>query len=150
MTAAPPRAAAAFEPAQFAALVLGALAAGQESTAGLPGEAARLVRGPAERALFALRAQLNDENRYHAASRRFLALMHLQANAALGPLARNAAATGSTLLHPAVLDTAARMPLTRNGHFPPRRFLAAALVTAQRDYPDFDWPPAGSGDSASP
>ena len=140
----PPGAALAFDPAQFAALVLEALAAGQESTAGLPGAAARLVRGPHERALFAMRARLPDPQRYRDASRRFLALMQMHAKQALGPLACAGAGGASTLLHPALLDIAAQMPLTRNGRFPPRRFMEAALARASDDYATLQWPP-GAG-----
>ena len=138
----PPSAAAAFEPAEFAALVLDALAAGQESTAGLPGTATRLVRGPHERALFALRARLPDPQRYRDASRRFLALMQLHAKDALGPLTHSGEGGRSTLLHPALLDTAAQVPLTRNGRFPPPRFLESAMARARQHYAELEWPPS--------
>ena len=71
-------------------------------------------------------------------------LVQLEARA-LGPLTRVGEGGRSTLLHPAVLDTPARLPLTRNGHFPPRRFLAAALAAAREDYADLDWPLADAG-----
>ena len=135
----PPHVAAAVRPPRFARLVLEALAAGQESPADLPGGSVRLARGPHERALFALRARLPDEAEYRAVSRRFLALMRLLEDDTLLPLAHGRG--GSTLLHPALLDTAARMALARNGNFPPRRFREVAERGAREDYPDLDWPP---------
>ena len=144
MKPAPPHAAAALPPARFAELFLQALSAGQETPAATPGGSARLVRGPHERALFTLRARAGDEAEYRAASRRFLALMRLLEGDDVAGLA-HAPGGGSTLLHPALLDTAARMPLTRNGSFPPRRFREAAEAAARDDYAALSWPPQPEG-----
>ncbi|MCA8967083.1 MAG: hypothetical protein KDC48_19540 [Planctomycetes bacterium] len=141
MKAPPPHVAAAFDPTRFATLVLQALTAAQETPSAGPGGVAELRRGPHERALFALRARLPDDAVYRAASRRFLALMQLHATGALAPLTHTGDRGATSFLHPAVLDTAAELSLTRNGRFPPRRFLDAALARARDQYADLAWPP---------
>ena len=47
---------------------------------------------------------------------------------------------GRSALHPAVIDVASRMRLSRNGRFAPRKFLDAVARTAAQAYPELaDW-----------
>jgi hypothetical protein len=100
-------------------------------------------QSPYQKASDALGRHFADEDeKYESAMLRFCAVMDLFAKNVLGDWMRQAGHhTGTTELHPAVLDVASRMRLARNGKFPVRRFLETVEQTAKRDYARLaDWP----------
>lgn len=138
-----------FEPAEFGSLFELALGAGQAETALDDAAAAELPEellptNPYRRAAVALKRRLGeDEARFQSALLRFCAVMELYTRGALHAWVReDARGTRAALLHPAVLDVAARMSLTRNGNFPRDRFLEQVSQTARERYADLaQWPP---------
>jgi len=130
----------------FARAVIAALAAGESAD----GEAAALDRLEADgsvslldvpdtphgRAAFALKRHFaGDEAAFRGALPRFRALMDLFSRGTLGEWVRSGDG-GRSALHPAVLDVASQMRLSRNGRFAPRKFLDEVQRTAASRYPE--------------
>ena len=92
------------------------------------------------RAAFALKRHFaQDKKAFASALPRFRALMDLYSRGLLAQWARDAVG-GRSALHPAVIDVASRMRLSRNGRFAPRKFLDAVARTAEQAYPELaDW-----------
>ncbi len=68
---------------------------------------------------------------------RFAALMELFSRGVLSDWVKSSdERSGSSDIHPAVVDTAARMRLSDNGRFPVRKFLTEVNATARNKYPD--------------
>jgi hypothetical protein len=135
----------------FARAVIAALAAGEAGGAG----ASLSVDGTDEtggvsmlqlpdtahaRAAFALKRHFaHDAVAFASALPRFRALMDLFSRGTLADWAR-VREGGRSALHPAVIDVASRMRLSRNGRFAPRKFLDAVARTAAQAYPELaDW-----------
>lgn len=149
-----PQDACRFEPADFAAVFEIAISSGEtlrhEDSADLDveltgddGLPVRLSNTPFNRAGIALKRHFgNDDTRFVSALFRFHALMELVTNNALGRWMRSSIRhEGSTRLHPAVLDVASHMRLSKNGRFPVNKFLEAVEETAKAHYPDLpEWP----------
>lgn len=105
-----------------------------------------LPPGAMNRAAFALKRLFADDSlSFHSAFARFRAVMELKQNKALGPWARPGGdASNSVALHPAVLDVASQMRLSKNGKLPPRKFLSEVRRVATERYADFEqWPLPG-------
>jgi len=134
------------DPGTFARAVIAALSAGEDAG----GDAASVDRLEADgsisllqvpdtphgRAAFALKRHFaGDETAFHSALPRFRALMDLFARGTLGEWAR-AGDGGRSALHPAVIDVASRMRLSRNGRFAPRKSLDAVEHGAASQYPE--------------
>ncbi len=130
----------------FARAVIAGLAAGESAG----GDAAALDRLEADgsvsmlqvpdtphgRAAFALKRHFaGDDAGFQSALPRFRALMDLFSRGALAGWMR-AGDGGRSSLHPAVLDVASRMRLSRNGRFAPRKFLDEVERAAAAHYPE--------------
>lgn len=135
------------DPTVFANVVLIGIAAGENATQGDPLPTERLEAdgsvsmlnvpdSPHSRAAFAIKREFRDDNvAFRSALARFNALMHLFTRNALGPWSQIRDG-GRTAMHPAVIDVASSMRLSTNGHFAPRKFVAAVADVARRLYPD--------------
>jgi len=139
-----PSQAQAFDPAEFGELFVLALEAGQ-SRADMPGPKPERygLEAPYVKAAAALRERIgDDELAYKSALARFVAVMDLYGRRALAPWMRPAPPERPErrALHPAVLDVAARMRLSRNGKFPVDKFLSEVARVARTEYPELaDW-----------
>lgn len=135
-----------FTPAQFADVVVVALAAGQgaqdgegfEGVAKGSGEVALTVPdSPYQRAAFALKAKFPHEpQRFRSALWRFSAMMDLLNRNALDVWVRRTENHERSMLHPAVLDVAATMRVNKNGRFAPRKFIEQVALIAAENYGD--------------
>ena len=73
---------------------------------------------------------------FESTMNRFAALMHLFSQGVLGEWVKSSGGrSGSSDIHPAVIDTAARMRLSDNGKFPVKKFLSAVNDNALDKYP---------------
>ncbi len=154
MRALRPRDALPFSPAEFGRLFHLALTAGQD-----PVRAAdeaepdlhigdyRVPETPFRRAALALKAELDDDARFKSALWRFCAVMELYQRRALTPWARRSRDRPDTdAIHPAVLDVASEMRLSKSGKLPRDKFLAEVERVARHRYPELaDWPPGSAG-----
>lgn len=97
---------------------------------------------PFNRAAAALKRRYGEDRAVFASAfYRFRALMELVSRDALGVWARSSIRRqGALRLHPAVLDVASGMRLSKNGKFASRKFLGAVKTVAQERYPDLlEW-----------
>ena len=91
---------------------------------------------PHGRAAFALKRHFaGDDAGFQSALPRFRALMDLFSRGVLAGWMR-AGDGGRSSLHPAVLDVASHMRLSRNGRFAPRKFLDEVQRAAAAQYPE--------------
>ena len=107
------------------------------------GEPVRLADTPYHRAgLVIKRRYETDETRFLSALFRFRALMDLISRKALGRWVRSSIRReGANRVHPAVLDVASSMRVSRNGKFAVRNFLSTVEKTARSHYADLpEWP----------
>jgi len=83
-----------------------------------------------------------DEKRFLSALFRFSALMELISKNALGAWMRSSIRReGASRIHPAVLDVASRMRLSKNGRFALNKFLESVEETAHAHYGNLpEWP----------
>ncbi len=73
---------------------------------------------------------------YHSFMCRFFAFMDLVSSGALDAwMPESTESPGAREIHPAVIDVAARIPLTRKGKFP-KRFVKEVKRLARREYSD--------------
>ena len=149
-----PQDAAAFDPADFAVIFEIAIRSGETPQSDEPGDLdvevvgddglpVQLADTPFNRAGIALKRHFgDDETSFLSALFRFRALMELVTKDALGRWMRSSIRReGSTRLHPAVLDVASHMRLSKNGKFPVNKFLETVEETARARYPDLpEWP----------
>ncbi|NIR32507.1 MAG: hypothetical protein GWN84_25015 [Gammaproteobacteria bacterium] len=150
-----PRDALPFSPAEFGRLFNLALTAGQDParTAGQTDPDLRIgdyrvPETPFRRAALALKAELGDDDaRFKSALWRFCAVMELYRLRALTPWARRRAERhDADAIHPAVLDVASQMRLSKSGKLPRDKFLAEVDRVARVRYPELlGWPPDGGG-----
>lgn len=143
-----------FEPAEFAAAFELAVRSGEmpelDEPTGLDielmgddGRPVKLQDTPFNRAGIALRRHYGqDEARFLSALFRFRALMDLVSKNALGEWVRTSIRTeGASRIHPAVLDVASRMRLSRNGRFAVNKFVDGVAKVASERYADLpEWP----------
>ncbi len=133
---------APFEPQAFHAIVELCIRAGQaEEPAVLhPRAQARRPQNPFYKAAKAAREQLAlNGDAFESAMTRFAALMALYTGGVLGPWVRSTPTrSGTSDIHPAVIDVAAWMRPSRNGKFPVRKFLQAVEATAQQRYAELE------------
>ncbi len=149
-----PQASLAFDAGEFAKLFELAVRAGespQESAEsgdldvelmGDDGKPVRLAKTPYNRAGLAIKRRYEtDEARFLSALFRFRALMDLISGDALGRWVRSSIRReGASRLHPAVLDVASSMRVSKNGKFAVRKFLRAVEETARSRYADLpEW-----------
>ncbi len=145
----------AFDSVEFAQLFELAVRAGespQESAEGGDldvelvgdhGEPVRLADSPYNRAGLAIKRRYEtDETRFLSALFRFRALMDLISGDALGRWLRSSIRReGANRVHPAVLDVASSMRVSKNGKFAVRKFLRVVEETARSRYTDLsEWP----------
>lgn len=154
MKRARPENAVEFEPVEFADIFGIALRSGEVPQPDESGDLGvelmdndglpiKLSDTPFNRAGIALKQHYReDEERFLSALFRFRALMELITKDALGPWMRSSIRReGSSRIHPAVLDVASQMRLSRNGKFPVNKFLEAVKDTARAHYADLpEWP----------
>lgn len=154
MKRARPQDAVEFDPAEFAGVFEIAIRSGETPQSGDLGDLdvelavddglpVRLSDTPFNRAGIALKQHYSeDETRFLSALFRFRALMDLITNNALGPWIRSSIRReGSNRIHPAVLDVASHLRLSRNGKFPVNKFLESVEETAKAHYADLpEWP----------
>ncbi len=151
-----PENACALEPAEFAQAFQLAIVAGErpqdledlavsglhEELLGDDGLPLQLSDTPYNRAAMALkRRYAEDRAVFASAFYRFRALMELISRDALGAWARSSIKRqGALRIHPAVLDVASDMRLSKNGKFASRKFLDAVEALARERYPDLpEW-----------
>lgn len=151
-----PEDACPMEPAEFAQAFQLAIIAGerpqdledpaasdpQEELLGDDGLPLQLSDTPYNRAAMALKRRYGDNRTVFASAfYRFRALMDLVSKGALGAWARSSIRRqGALRLHPAVLDVASEMRLSKNGKFASRKFLDAVKTLAEERYPDLpEW-----------
>ena len=93
---------------------------------------------PFRRAALALKTELGDDDaRFKSALWRFCAVMELYQRRALSPWARASGERPDTeAIHPAVLDVASEMRLSKSGKLPRDRFLATVERVARDRYPE--------------
>lgn len=144
------------EPAEFARAFQLAIVAGerpqdledasasdpQEELLGDDGLPLQLSDTPYNRAAAALKRRYAEDRTLFASTfYRFRALMELISRDALGAWARSSIRRqGALRIHPAVLDVASDMRLSRNGKFASRKFLDAVETLARERYPDLpEW-----------
>jgi hypothetical protein len=115
-----------------------------EELVGDDGMPLQLSDTPFNRAAAALkRRYAGDTYVFSSAFYRFRALMELISKDALGGWARSSIRRrGALRIHPAVLDVASEMRLSKNGKFASRKFLHAVKTLARERYPDLaEWRP---------
>ncbi len=151
-----PENARVLEPAMFAmdfqlAIVAGerpqdledpAEAGGLEELVGDDGLPLQLSDTPYNRAAIALKRRYADDREgFASAFYRFRALMDLISKDALGVWARSSIRRqGALRIHPAVLDVASEMRLSKNGKFAARKFIDAVEDLARERYPELaEW-----------
>ena len=151
-----PENARALEPSEFAEMFQLAIVAGERpqdlaelegadselELVGDDGLPLQLSDTPYNRAAIALRKRYaEDKAGFASAFYRFRALMELIANDSLGHWARPSIRRQGTLrLHPAVLDVASDMRISKNGRFAVRKFLDAVERLAEERYADLgEW-----------
>lgn len=141
-------------PAEFADVFALAVVAGERpqeledaavklEITGSDGRPIKLSDTPYNRAGFALKRRYGDDQAgFESALYRFRALMELISKGALGPWARSSIRhQGALRLHPAVLDVASSMRLSKNGSFAVTKFLKQVEATARSHYADLaEWP----------
>lgn len=118
-------------------------ASGELEVSGSDGHPIRLSDTPYNRAGYALKRRYGeDQAGFESALYRFRALMELISKDALGPWARSSIRRqGALRLHPAVLDVASSMRLSKNGSFAVKKFLRQVETTARARYADLaEWP----------
>lgn len=145
-----PENACALEPAEFARAFQLAIVAGErpqdledqasdrhEELVGDDGLPLQLSDTPYNRAAVALKRRYKDDRIVFASAfYRFRALMELISKDALGEWARpSIRRQGALRIHPAVLDVASEMRLSKNGKFASRKFLDAVKALARERYP---------------
>lgn len=151
-----PEDAVALEAAEFAEVFQLAILAGERPQE-LDGEAAtgpaeellgddglplQLSDTPYNRAAIALKRRYgNDRAGFASAFYRFRALMDLISKDALGAWARSSIRRqGALRIHPAVLDVASDMRLSKNGRFALKKFFTEVEIVARERYPDLaEW-----------
>lgn len=148
------------EPAEFAQAFQLAIVAGErpqdlddspaadqhEELVGDDGLPLQLSDTPYNRAAIALKRRYADDRAaFASAFYRFRALMELISRDALGMWARSSIRRqGALRIHPAVLDVASEMRLSKNGKFASRKFLDEVEKLARERYPDLpEWPKEG-------
>ncbi len=97
---------------------------------------------PYNRAAVALKRRYGEDRAVFASAfYRFRALIELVSSGALGAWARSSIRReGALRIHPAVLDVASDMRLSKNGKFASRKFLDAVKELARKRYPDLpEW-----------
>lgn len=126
-----------FTPHEFGGLVDVAVKAGQRRTPVIE-TADDGDTNPYRNAVEALREVFpEDDEAFHGAATRFIALMRLFADDRLGSWARHDRSHGEhSSIHPAVIHVAAQMKLTPNDRFPEKRFLLAVAEVATASYPE--------------
>jgi hypothetical protein len=126
-----------FTPHEFGGLVDVAVKAGQRRTPVIE-TADDGDTNPYRNAVEALREVFpEDDEAFHGAATRFVALMRLFADDRLGSWARHDRSHGEhSSIHPAVIHVAAQMKLTPNDRFPEKRFLLAVAEVAAASYPE--------------
>jgi len=151
-----PENACALEPAEFAQAFQLAIIAGErpqdledasaselpEELVGDDGLPLQLSDTPYNRAAMALKRRYPEDRAVFASAfYRFRALMELISGDALGAWARSSIRRqGALRIHPAVLDVASDMRLSKNGKFAARKFLDAVEALARERYPDLpEW-----------
>ena len=151
-----PEDAPALEPAEFARAFQLAIVAGErpqdldeqsaagdhEELVGDDGLPLQLSDTPFNRAAMALKRRYGDDRiQFASAFYRFRALMDLISRDALGVWARSSIQRdGALRIHPAVLDVASEMRLSKNGKFASRKFVEAVEALARERYPDLpEW-----------
>ncbi|MDX1514705.1 MAG: hypothetical protein R3174_13285 [Gammaproteobacteria bacterium] len=157
-----PQDAAEFDPAEFAGVFEIAVRAGESAQSdesgivdveltGDDGLPVRLADTPYKRAGIALKRHYHDdEDRFLAALFRFRALMELISRNALGRWMRTSIRReGASRIHPAVLDVASHMRLSRNGKFAVNKFLEAVEEISRARYAGLPEWPLDDGDGAS-
>jgi hypothetical protein len=151
-----PEQAMAFDAAEFARVVMIGIAAGES------GDDASLVvdrpapdgsvevlevpDNPHSKAAFALRRHYaRDDRAFASALMRFRAFMGLLARGGLeGWVQRRSG--GRLAIHPAALDVASQLKISRNGRFAPRKFQQAMAEVAAVHYRDLEgWGRPGEG-----
>ncbi|MDH3413176.1 MAG: hypothetical protein OEM98_11875 [Gammaproteobacteria bacterium] len=116
----------------------GEAAAGpDEELLGDDGLPLQLSDTPYNRAAMALKRRYGeDRGGFASAFYRFRALMELISKDALGAWARSSIRRqGALRIHPAVLDVASDMRLSKNGKFAMKKFLAEVEIVARERYP---------------
>jgi hypothetical protein len=119
---------------------------------GNDGKPVRLADTPYSRAGLAIKRRCGtDEARFLSALFRFRALMDLISGGALGRWVRSSIRReGANRIHPAVLDVASSMRVSKNGKFAVQKFLRAVEQTARSRYADLSEWPVGGDDGAQP
>ena len=149
MKSMPPETAQPIDPREFAQAVLLGIAAGEspgggDYTVDRPNangsvDITEIPDNPYSKATFALRRHYRDDDHaFASALMRFRALMSLLGRGALQQWV-HCHPRGRIAIHPAALDVASQMRLSKNGRFAPRKFLNAVAETAHRHYPQFSW-----------
>lgn len=151
-----PEDARALEPEEFAEMFQLAVVAGERpqdledetladpdsELVGDDGLPLQLSDTPYNRAAIALKRRYGkDRSGFASAFYRFRALMDLISRDALGEWSRSSIRRqGALRIHPAVLDVASDMRLSKNGKFALQKFLAAVESVARERYPDLaEW-----------
>ena len=97
---------------------------------------------PYNRAAIVLKRRYGEDRAaFASAFYRFRALMELVSREALGAWARSSIRRqGALRIHPAVLDVASNMRISKNGKFASRKFLNEVEILARERYPDLpEW-----------
>lgn len=151
-----PEDAPVLEPAEFAQAFQLAIVAGErpqdldqqsatgehEELVGDDGLPLQLSDTPYNRAAMALKRRYGEDRiQFASAFYRFRALMDLISRDVLGVWARSSIKrAGALRIHPAVLDVASEMRLSKNGKFASRKFVEAVKTLARERYPDLpEW-----------
>lgn len=145
-----PEQACSMKPTEFAAAFQLAIIAGErpqdledaagpdrhEELLGDDGLPLQLSDTPYNRAAMTLKRRYGEDRAaFASAFYRFRALMELVSSNALGQWARlSIRRKGALRIHPAVLDVASEMRLSKNGKFASRKFLDAVKELAQERY----------------
>lgn len=114
----------------------------QEELVGADGLPLQLSDSPYNRAAVALKRRYgNDGEAFASSFYRFRALMELISKNSLGVWVRSSIRIpGALRIHPAVLDVASEMRLSKNGKFALRKFIEAVEALAKERYPDLaEW-----------
>lgn len=150
-----PEQAQAFDGREFAQAVMLGIAAG-ESTQGEPVvvdapaadgtvEVLQVPDNPYSKATFALRKHFSEDDRaFSSALMRFRAFMNLLNRGALDDWIQRR--DGERMaIHPAALDVASQLKMSKNGRFPPRKFQQAVAEVIRVHYPHLKGWGTGAG-----